>query len=157
MTPKAKGSYFGPKHLEQTTLGHTHFIENAHAKPRQHYLSALQKIGLKIWNTASDELFISNLFFALGTADSPGMTYLSGLVGHHGAFACQLYSNVPGRHKPGGTHYYQAHLKPDNYNIENCIHPDYNVRSIPPIEQSKYLDNLKYLLASENETNFKLR
>ena len=27
----------GPKHLEQTTLSYTHFIENAQAKPRQHY------------------------------------------------------------------------------------------------------------------------
>ena len=46
MTPKAKGSYFGPKHLEQTTLGHTHFIENAHAKPRQHYKSIYVKLGV---------------------------------------------------------------------------------------------------------------
>ena len=32
MAPKAKGSYFGPKHLEQTTLSHIHFIENAQGK-----------------------------------------------------------------------------------------------------------------------------
>ena len=37
MTPKTKGSYFGPKHSEQTTLSYTHFIDNAQAKPRQHY------------------------------------------------------------------------------------------------------------------------
>ena len=36
VTPKAKGSYFGPKHLEQTNLSYVHFIENAQAKPSQH-------------------------------------------------------------------------------------------------------------------------
>ena len=29
MTPKAKGSYFVPKHLEHTTLSYIHFIENS--------------------------------------------------------------------------------------------------------------------------------
>ena len=37
MTLKAKGSYLGPKHLEQITLSYTRFIENGQAKPRQHY------------------------------------------------------------------------------------------------------------------------
>ena len=32
--------YFGPKHLEQTTLSYIHCIENVQAKPRQHYLRA---------------------------------------------------------------------------------------------------------------------
>ena len=34
VTPKAKGSYFGPKHLQQTTLSYIHFIDNTQAKPR---------------------------------------------------------------------------------------------------------------------------
>ena len=38
VTPKAEGSYFGPKHLEQPTLSYVHFIENAQAKPSQHYV-----------------------------------------------------------------------------------------------------------------------
>ena len=37
MIPKAKGLYFVPKHLEQTTLIYIHFIENAQGKARQHY------------------------------------------------------------------------------------------------------------------------
>ena len=41
VTPKAKGSYFGPKHLEQITLSDIHFIENAQAKPRQHFITIL--------------------------------------------------------------------------------------------------------------------
>ena len=44
MTPKAEGSYFEPKHLEQTTLSYIHFTENAQAKPRQHYSMDNHKI-----------------------------------------------------------------------------------------------------------------
>ena len=39
MTPLTEGSYFGPKHLEQTTLSHIHFIENSQGKARQGYLN----------------------------------------------------------------------------------------------------------------------
>ena len=38
LTLKAEWSYFGPKHLEQTTLSYIHFIENAQPNPSQHYL-----------------------------------------------------------------------------------------------------------------------
>ena len=34
---KAKGSYFGPKHLEQRTLIYINFIDRAPVKPMQHY------------------------------------------------------------------------------------------------------------------------
>ena len=37
MTQEADESYFGPKHLKQTTLHHFQFIENGQAKLGQHY------------------------------------------------------------------------------------------------------------------------
>ena len=49
VTPKAEGSYFGTNHLEQTTMSYVHFIENAQAKPRQHYHCVVQ--GLMIGQT----------------------------------------------------------------------------------------------------------
>ena len=45
VTPKSEGSYFGLKHLEQTTLSCIHFIENAQAKPRLHYSEVWCQIG----------------------------------------------------------------------------------------------------------------
>ena len=36
MTPQDDGSYFGPKHLEQTISSYLHIIETGQAKPRQH-------------------------------------------------------------------------------------------------------------------------
>ena len=37
MTQEANGSYFGPKHLKQTILSYSQFIENGQAKLGQHY------------------------------------------------------------------------------------------------------------------------
>ena len=39
MTQEADGSYFGPKHLKQTTLHYSQFIANEQAKLGQHYES----------------------------------------------------------------------------------------------------------------------
>ena len=37
MTQETNGSYFGPKHLKQTILSYSQFIENDQAKLGQHY------------------------------------------------------------------------------------------------------------------------
>ena len=83
--------------------------------PGLYHLCAIQNEGLPIWDASSDRLFLSRLFLALNTADGPGMAYLNGLVGHHGKFGCRLYCVIPGRHKPNGTHYYPALLKPVDF------------------------------------------
>ena len=125
--------------------------------PSLHHLAALQIEGLPIWDAQRDCLFVDHPFFALGTADGPGMTYLNGLVGHHGAYGCRLYCPTKGRHKPGGGHYFPAHLKPDHYNISGCDHGDINIRHIPRVSPAEYKENLAYLLGATNETNFKER
>ncbi|KAH7917470.1 hypothetical protein BV22DRAFT_994005, partial [Leucogyrophana mollusca] len=97
-----------------------------------------------------DQVFTSNPYLALNTADGPGMTYLDGLVGHHGAYGCRIYCPLKGRHKPGGPHYYAALLKPLNYDVAGCNHPDVNVRHLPPPSTDEYLKNLTYVLQSPN-------
>ena len=64
--------------------------------PALHHLVVLQNDGLQIWDAARDRVFMSRPFFAIGTADGPGMTYLNGLVGHQGAYCCLLYCPVKG-------------------------------------------------------------
>jgi hypothetical protein len=125
--------------------------------PGLHHLAALQKEGLQIWDAVCNVTFVSNLFFALGTADTPGMVYLNGHVGHHGAYACHLYCSNRGRHKPGATCYYPALLKPSNYNVEGCSHSDVNPRFIPASSMDEYHKNLDYVLRSPNETQYKER
>ncbi|KIK83717.1 hypothetical protein PAXRUDRAFT_153062 [Paxillus rubicundulus Ve08.2h10] len=56
--------------------------------PGFHHLATLQNEGLKIWDALRNITFMSYPFFALGTADGPGLAYLNRLVGHHGKNNC---------------------------------------------------------------------
>lgn len=125
--------------------------------PGLHHLSALQHEGIKIWDASEDVVFQSKPFFALGTADGPGMTYLNGLVGHHGKHGCRLYCPVTGRHKPNGTHYYPALLKPINYEVEGSNHGDISFTNLQSCSETVYFQNFRYLMSSPNETQYKKR
>lgn len=132
-------------------------IVDSYLFPGLHHLSALQREGLRIWDALHDRVFVSKPFFALGTADGPGMMYLNGLVGYHGKHGCRLYCPITGRHKPGGSHYYPAMLKPINYTIEGSDHDDLSYANLPTCSPQKYFENLRHLMAAANETQYKKR
>jgi len=125
--------------------------------PSLSHVRALQTKGLMIWDALEDRVFKSCIFLALATADGPGMTYLNRLVGHHGAYGCRLYCATKGHHKPGGGHYYPVLLRPDNYNVEGCDHPDIDVQHLPPASSQEYQQNLAFVMASPNDTRYKQR
>lgn len=125
--------------------------------PGLYHLAAIQKEGLPIWDASSNRIFSSRLFLALNTADGPGMAYLNGLVGHHGKFGCRLYCPIPGRHKPNGTHYYPALLKPRDFVMLGCDHNDISHDSLPQMSPQLYFQNLRFVLESPNETQYKKR
>ncbi|KAJ7686281.1 hypothetical protein B0H17DRAFT_892705, partial [Mycena rosella] len=56
-----------------------------------YHLAALQREGLKVWDSIEKKVLDTNPFLALATADGPGMACLNGCVGHHGKRACRLY------------------------------------------------------------------
>ena len=123
--------------------------------PSLYHLAALQKEGLKIFNGITKQIFTSYLFFLFGMADGPGMTYLNGLVGHTGGVGCRLHCDVPGRRKAGAPTYFPAALKPRDYNISGCNHPDVNLQVDRTPNPSKYAQNLNLVLASPNEAKYK--
>ena len=123
--------------------------------PGLHHLSAIQKEGLPIWDALRNVLFVSHPFLALVTADGPAMAYINGLVGHQGRNGCRLYCPLIGRRKPNGTHYYPVLLKPDDYNVEGCSHADINPSSIAFRAFDNYDENLKTLVRSHNDTQYK--
>ena len=125
--------------------------------PGLHHLSAIQKEGLPIWDASRDVLYISHPFLALVTADGPAMAYINGLVGHQGKNGCRLYCPLTGCRKPDGSHYYPALLKPNNYNVEGCDHADINPSSIAFRAFNNYEENLKTLIESPNDTQYKKR
>jgi hypothetical protein len=128
---------------------------NSFLYPGLHHLAALQKEGLRIWDGARKITFLSRPFFALGNADGPGMTYLSGFVSHHGRNGCRLYCPLKGHHKPGGSHYYPALLKPLNYHMDGCDHSNVPSSDILPGSSQRYYENLQELLQSSNETQYR--
>jgi hypothetical protein len=125
--------------------------------PGLHHVCALQREGLHIWDAFQNKTFTSQLFLALNTADGPAMAYLNGLVGHHGKFGCRLYCAVPGRHKPNGSHYYPALMKPVNYVMQGCDHEDLPFTLSAGPSSNLYFSNLNFLLKSPNETQYKKR
>ena len=125
--------------------------------PSLHHLAAIQKEGLPIWDSAEDRLFLSNPFLALATADVMAMIYLNGFVGHHGKNGCRLYCGLTGRHKPDAPHYFPALLKPNNYHIHGCDHDDIDIWNLPSCSTQTYQHNLRYLMASRNEAQFRRR
>ena len=125
--------------------------------PGLHHLAALQREGLPIWDCITNTVNICHPFFSLATADGPGMTYLNGLVGHHGKSGCRLFCSLPGRHKRGKSHYYPALLKPINYSVASCNHPDFDVKNLPSMSSEDYEKKLALIVQSPNETQYKKR
>ncbi|KAG2746862.1 hypothetical protein P692DRAFT_201840808 [Suillus brevipes Sb2] len=85
--------------------------------------------GLNVWDASCDTHFISNLHLLLTTADSPGLVYWDGMVGHSGKNGGCIYCGVRGRRKTRATHYYSALLKPWDRCTEGSGHPDIDILS----------------------------
>jgi hypothetical protein len=82
------------------------------------------------------------------------MMHVTGLAGYHGKHGCRLYCGLAGRCEAHGKHYFPTLLKPTNYDIEGCMHGDINVRNLPKPSCDHYNSNLRFLLASPNETQY---
>lgn len=118
-----------------------------------------------VWDADKQRLFKSHPIIIFVTADSPGMAYMNGLVGHHGAQACRLFCPQRGRRKPRGSHYYPAMLKPLNYHERGCDHDDIPLRPPPlregepppPTPTERYNAALRHVLGSRTQAEFERR
>ncbi|KDQ10224.1 hypothetical protein BOTBODRAFT_116094 [Botryobasidium botryosum FD-172 SS1] len=120
-----------------------------------HHLAALQREGLRVWDAIERDVVDNNPYLLLGTADGPGLACLNGFVSHHGAFGCRVNCPVKGRHKAGGSHYYAAHLKPDDYHVAGCTHEDIDVGApLPPMSPEQYTNGLSAVLSARNATHY---
>lgn len=123
--------------------------------PGLYHISALMREGLTVYNASLRSREVSWLFFAIGTADGPGMAMWEGTVGHHGNLGCRVICGLPGRHKLGAPHYYPALLKPFGPPVPGCDHEDIALASIPTPSVALYERNLKLLLSARNEAQYK--
>jgi hypothetical protein len=125
--------------------------------PGLQHLAGLQKEGLRIWDAALQRELSSKVFLALLTADGPGMMHVTGFVGYHGKHGCCLYCGMAGRREENGKHYFPALLKPADYNIQGCMHGDVDVTNLPIPLREQYTENLRFLLRSSNERQYRSR
>lgn len=122
--------------------------------PGLEHLAALQKEGLKIWRASHNTIANSHPYLVFITADGVGLNYLNGLGGHKSVFGCRRFCGVPGRRNPTKKAYYVAHLKPDNYVLEGCDHPDLVLAELQSGSHAAYAEKLAFLIASPNMAQY---
>ena len=126
--------------------------------PGLHHISALQKEGLRIWDVFRATYIEQSIpFIAFGTADSPAMANMTGMVGHHGKYGCCLYCGLPGRRHEQDPHYYPVMLKPVDYMVSGCTHDDITFQDLQQYRNDtrhRYMANLEMLVSSWNTTHF---
>jgi len=111
--------------------------------------------GLCMWDAAASKVIRSQIILALSTADALGMTETDGCIGHHGAHGCRLGCPMKGRHKPNAGHYFAVHLKPNNYTIDDCNHPDIDIRNLDTLSTINYQQDLSKVVSSTDQTDYK--
>lgn len=123
-----------------------------------HHFAALQHenngTGLCMWDAAASKVIRSRIILALSTADALGMTETDGRVGHHGAHGCRLGCPMKGRHKPNAGHYFAVHLKPNNYTVDDCNHPDIDIRNLSTLSSTNYQRDLSKVVSSTDQINY---
>ena len=120
------------------------------------HLSALQKAGLRVYDSYRRRVYTSFIFLILALADAIAMAELSGSVGHHGRRGCRLLCELSGRNKPGGPHYYPALLQPLGEDLPPT-HPDIDISCLPRVDPLKYRRNLKNVLTSQTNAKYEKR
>lgn len=127
---------------------------NSFLYPGLHHLVALQREGLKMWDSSCNQVYTSQLHFHIGAADGPGMATINGLTGHQGQQGCHVYCGLEGRHMNGGNHYFPAALQA----IGDCEqHPDVDLHQLRGLDFQQYNANLRQLMLSPNPTCYKER
>ncbi|KIL54288.1 hypothetical protein M378DRAFT_19053, partial [Amanita muscaria Koide BX008] len=122
--------------------------------PSFRHASALQKEGLKVYDAQKREEILCGLFFCFFTADTVAIPTLNGLVGHTGGSGCRIPCGQRGRRKPQQPTYYPAALKPDDYSVKGCDHPDIDIDQLDGPNTVEYLRNLRILLQSTTKRNY---
>jgi hypothetical protein len=125
--------------------------------PGLYHLCALQREGLALWDSALNWQVQSKIFLALLTADGPGMMHVTGLVGYHSKHGCRLYCGLPGRCELHGKHYFPAILKPNNYNVDGCMHVDVDIWSLPRASSEIYNTNLRCIVTAPSKAQYRAR
>ena len=124
-----------------------------------HHFSALQREqggrGFHSWDGLKETVISSRLILAFATADTLGLVELDGRVGHHGRHRCRFGCEMQGRHKPNSGHYFAAHLCPSKNTVEDCNHPDVDLRTLTRLSPEQYQEQLSAVVDSLDQNDYK--
>ena len=121
------------------------------------HVSALQREGLRIYDSYNHKATMSLVFLLLALADAIAMADVSGSVGPTGKRGCRLLCEFIGRNKPNGSHYYPALLRPLGTHNSNCNHDDIDITNLPTVNPLKYQENLRSVISSRSEAEYRER
>jgi hypothetical protein len=122
--------------------------------PGIHHLSALQCEGFQVWDAFYNWVYTSHPFFYSRVADGPGVVILNSLTGHIGYYSCHHYCPLRGCCVPQDQKYYPVHLKPWNYILKDCNHPNVNLTHLLIYPANEYKDNLACVVASTTTSQY---
>ncbi|KAJ3924905.1 MAG: hypothetical protein NXY57DRAFT_1033246, partial [Lentinula lateritia] len=119
------------------------------------HVAAVNKSGsLRIWNAYSNVIRSSKLFIIMALADSLGLVYFSGGVGHSGKNGCRVWCGQSGRHKDGESMYYPVIFKPNAYIMPGCDFDDVNPAVVLAMDPQRYQQDLQLIMASRTAADY---
>ncbi|EJD40585.1 hypothetical protein AURDEDRAFT_69893, partial [Auricularia subglabra TFB-10046 SS5] len=123
----------------------------------QHVSAVNNAGGLRVFDAATQSEYLSRIYILLALADGAASIYLSGLVSHNGKYGCRVFCGMPGRRKPGDSHYWPACLKPDDYDESGCTHADIDPREVRPVDRRTYEEKLAWVGRAPNASQYDAR
>lgn len=116
--------------------------------PGLYHIAALQQRpgNLPIYDASKDEDRSTCPHIILATADTLGMTTISGTTGHTGAKGCRKSCGQKGRHYHGKGTYYPVLKLPYNYRVVGCDFPDIQLATRPPPSQRYYNEAMNTII-----------
>ncbi|KAJ3924487.1 MAG: hypothetical protein NXY57DRAFT_325523, partial [Lentinula lateritia] len=119
------------------------------------HVAAVNKSGgLRIWNAYSNVIRSSKLFIIMALADSLGLVYFSGGVGHSGKNGCRVWCGQSGRHKDGESMYYPVIFKPNAYIMPGCDFDDVDPAVVLAMDPQRYHQDLQLVMASRTAADY---
>ena len=61
---------------------------------------------------------------------------------------------MKGHHKPHTRHYFAVHLKPNNYTVWDCNHPDIDIRNLGTLSSADYQQKLFKVISLTDQNDY---
>jgi hypothetical protein len=120
-----------------------------------HYMNALMKDGLGIWDASRRLSYTSHPYLIFTTLDGVALARIHGMNGHLGAVGCRIMCPQKARRRKNGKRYYPACRKANGEPVDGSDHPDIDPAHVEAPSSTVYDAGLRKVLASRSDAEFK--